>query len=112
MKNNCRWARETVALLVILAIFTTSCLQFKTNTDIKMEPYKDAVTIYKKNASASDGYAAEQIELTRYKVAKVQNTVLDVGQTILNTLEMIGSISLSVAMLMMLKTAQTLGRMY
>ena len=101
--------RSAAAAVVLLAFFSTGCLSFKTKTDIRLESTQETVLVQVKDASAPEGYVQQKIELLRYGIVNAQVSVIDWGQTVLSTLEIVGSICLSAAMAMALTQAKSLG---
>jgi hypothetical protein len=104
-------AMALIASALVLCLATQACISFKTNTDIRVEPYEESVTIYKADAGAADGYTPQIANMTRYRLAKSQVTIFDLGATILDTLEFVGSACLSIAMAMMLTQANSLSHL-
>jgi hypothetical protein len=100
------------AALVLSALVSTSCLQFKTNTAIRMESSPETATIYEKSGPGSEEYSARSVELIRYRLIIDQVRTLDLGRTILSTLEIVGSVCLSAAMAMMLTNMKSVSRIY
>lgn len=94
-----------IAVLLSICLFSPSCLRWSAKTDIRVESYKDTVSLNQKTSQAQDAaFQVEQKEVTRYRLAIMQKTYLDLGRTIWDSLEMVRDICYSIALYLIMRS--------